>query len=125
MNAVNDSNNKKRKKKLTQIETSQVNDVTKDVPLQEVPLSDEIIKALDNKLSETIKNEIEHRKAKNVSDYKILESIASEYLKSFLILGFGMKGEKIFIGHATTSEQHDSLVEHLRQTFINVMGNNV
>ena len=86
-------------------------------------IPEELLKNIDEKLSETIKQELKAEKKKAIEDYTPLERFTSEYLKSFLILGFGLNGDKVFIGHAKTAEQHDSLVEHLRRTFSNIMQN--
>jgi len=97
--------------------------VPQPVGTEPIQIPPELLKILDEKLSDNIKKEIENKKHQTITDYKPLENMVSEYLKSFLIIGYGLNGEKIFIGHANTAEQHDSLVEHLRQSFINVIEN--
>lgn len=91
--------------------------------IEAIQVPPELLKLLEQKLGDGIKQEMERKKRQSIDDYKPLEAMVSEYLKSFLLIGYGINGEKIFIGHAKTAEEHDSLVEHLRQTFINVIGN--
>lgn len=84
-----------------------------------------IINNLDVKLNEILKREIIQRQKKQdreASEYKTLENITTEFLKSFIIIGYTLKGEKIIIGHANSQQENDSLIENLRQTFFNIVG---
>lgn len=80
----------------------------------------EILQQLNIKVNETLKHAelLKKKNEKSSEEFKILEGIASEYLKSFLILGYTLNDNKILIGHAPTPKDHDALVEHLRQTFM-------
>lgn len=55
-------------------------------------------------------------------DLNHLLGMVSEYLDSFILLGFDTKGQKASIMHATTQVGRDALVEHLRTTFIQMIG---
>ena len=41
-----------------------------------------------------------------------------------MILGYDLNGEKVSIMHAETPHDRDALVEHLRTTLLNIIGNN-
>lgn len=56
-----------------------------------------------------------------VKDLEYLDGMVSEFLKSFMILGYDMNGEKAFIMHATTPNDRDALVEHLRTTLLGII----
>ena len=57
-----------------------------------------------------------------VKDLEHLDSVASEFLKTFMILGYDLNGEKAFIMHATNPHDKDALVEHLRTTLLGIIG---
>jgi hypothetical protein len=56
-----------------------------------------------------------------VKDLEHLDGLASEYLKTFMILGYDLNGEKAFIMHATNPHDRDALVEHLRTTLLGII----
>lgn len=56
-----------------------------------------------------------------VKDLEHLDSVASEFLKTFMILGYDLNGEKAFIMHATNPHDRDALVEHLRTTLLGII----
>ena len=86
------------------------------IPIIPKELMQQLNAQIHAKLKQT---ELDKKKQeKTLQDFKILESLTSEYLKSFLIIGYTLDGHKILIGHAPTPQEHDALVEHLRQTFI-------
>lgn len=87
------------------------------------PLPPEFLKEFDQRLNEIIKDEIKRKEKTYITDYKPLELMVSEYLKSFIIIGYTLTGEKVVIGHAMTQQEHDSIIEHLRHTFMNIIGN--
>lgn len=62
-------------------------------------------------------------KQNKMSDLQHLDAIVAEYLQSFMILGYDINGERICITHAATPAARDSLIEHLRSTFLNIMNN--
>jgi hypothetical protein len=63
-------------------------------------------------------------KSSKVKDLEHLDLITEEYLKSYMILGYDLNGEKVSIMHAETPHDRDALVEHLRTTLLNIIGNN-
>ena len=63
-------------------------------------------------------------KSSKVKDLEHLDLITEEYLKSYMILGYDLNGEKVSIMHAENPHDRDALVEHLRTTLLNIIGNN-
>ena len=47
--------------------------------------------------------------------------MVSEFLKTFMVLGYDLNGEKVFIMHATNPHDKDALVEHLRTTLLGII----
>lgn len=62
-------------------------------------------------------------KQNKMHDLQHLDTIVAEYLQSFMILGYDINGEKVCISHAATPAARDSLIEHLRSTFLSIMNN--
>jgi hypothetical protein len=54
-------------------------------------------------------------------DLGVLESIVTEYLKTFMLIGYSMEGEKVTIFHATSPQEHDSIIEHARGTLMTLL----
>ncbi len=59
-----------------------------------------------------------------LKDLYSLDAVVSEYLQSFMILGYDINGERVCITHAENISARDALIEHLRSTFFNVMNGN-
>jgi len=57
-----------------------------------------------------------------VKDLEHLDNIASEYLRAYVILGYDINGEKVSIMHANSPHDKDAVIEHLRSTLINILG---
>jgi hypothetical protein len=79
---------------------------TPQEPLTVLPitLNEEVLKELNLKVTQAIKNEIK-QKAKPVQseeDFVHLQNMVSEYLKCFLIIGYTMNGQAVSIGYATS-----------------------
>ena len=56
-----------------------------------------------------------------VKDLEHLDVMVSEFLKTFMVLGYDLNGEKVFIMHATNPHDKDALVEHLRTTLLGII----
>jgi hypothetical protein len=56
-----------------------------------------------------------------VKDLEHLDAMVSEFLKTFMVLGYDLNGEKVFIMHATNPHDRDALVEHLRTTLLGII----
>lgn len=57
-------------------------------------------------------NKIEER------DYYLLKSVITEYLDSFMLFGYSMKGERIIVQHAQSPRDKDAIMEFLKTIFI-------
>lgn len=62
-------------------------------------------------------------KQSKVKDLEHLDHIAEEYLKTYMILGYDINGEKVSIMHANNPHDRDALVEHLRTTLLEILNN--
>lgn len=62
-------------------------------------------------------------KQHKVKDLEALDTVVSEYLKTFMILGYDLNEEKVIIMHARSPHEKDALVEHLRTTLLGIIGN--
>lgn len=56
-----------------------------------------------------------------VKDLEHLDTVVSEFLKTFMVLGYDLNGEKVFIMHAVNPHDRDALVEHLRTTLLGII----
>jgi hypothetical protein len=56
-----------------------------------------------------------------VKDLEHLDSMVAEFLSAFMVLGYDLNGEKVFIMHATNPHDRDALVEHLRTTLLGII----
>ena len=54
-------------------------------------------------------------------DLDLLESVISEYLKTFVVLGYDLSGEKIQIMHANNPQEFDSMLEHVRGSLLTIL----
>jgi hypothetical protein len=60
-------------------------------------------------------------KQNKLKDLYHLDTVVTEYLQSFMILGYDINGEKVCITHAENASARDALIEHLRSTFFGIM----
>lgn len=51
-------------------------------------------------------------------DYNLLKSQISEYLDSFLLLGYDSEGQRIIIQHYHTQRDRDAVIEFLKNVFL-------
>lgn len=56
-----------------------------------------------------------------VKDLEQLDTVITEYLNTFMLLGYDINGEKVIIMHATNPHDRDALVEHLRTTLLGII----
>lgn len=56
-----------------------------------------------------------------VKDLEQLDTVITEYLDTFMLLGYDINGEKVVIMHATNPHDRDALVEHLRTTLLGII----
>lgn len=60
-----------------------------------------------------------HSEAKIVQrDYNILKSIITEYLDSYICIGYSSSGERYIIQHAVSPRDRDAMMEFLKNVFL-------
>jgi len=80
----------------------------------------EYINALLQNQLETEAKEFQRRKLKSI-DADQIKNILSEYLDTFLILGYDTKGERVFVFNADTPAKKDALYEHFKSIFVKLL----
>ena len=121
--AKEDKNKKKptkrvyRKKKTESLGLSALENVEKNIlPEKQLAQVEEVIKNAFLRFADAAQ-----MKQHKVKDLEHLDSLTSEFLKAFIILGYDLNGEKAFIMHATNPNDRDALVEHLRTTLLGII----
>lgn len=121
--AENDKNKKKptkktiRKRKTESLGLSALDSSEKEIlPEKQLAQIEEVIKSAFLRFYDNAQ-----LKQYKMKDLEHLDLIASEYLKTFMILGYDLNGEKAFIMHATNPHDRDALVEHLRTTLLGII----
>ena len=121
--AREDKNKKKptkkisRKKKTETLGLSALDIVEENIlPEKQLAQVEEVIKSAFLRFADAAQ-----MKQHKVKDLDHLDSVASEFLKAFMILGYDLNGEKAFIMHATNPHDRDALVEHLRTTLLGII----
>jgi hypothetical protein len=51
-------------------------------------------------------------------DYHLLKSVITEYLDSYLLIGYNTIGDRILIQHAASAKDQDAIVEFLKNVFL-------
>jgi len=106
-----------RKKKTESLGLSALNTPEGDIlPEKQLAQVEEVIKNAFLRFADAAQ-----MKQHKVKDLEHLDSVASEFLKAFMILGYDLNGEKAFIMHATNPHDRDALVEHLRTTLLGII----
>jgi len=106
-----------RKKKTESLGLSALNTPEQDIlPEKQLAQVEEVIKNAFLRFADAAQ-----MKQHKVKDLEHLDSVASEFLKAFMILGYDLNGEKAFIMHATNPHDRDALVEHLRTTLLGII----
>jgi hypothetical protein len=111
-----------RKKKTIPQKLYNVDDISKDetgVPSDQIACVEDVIKQAFLRFYDNISVK-KHR----VNELEHLDALVSEFLGTFMILGYDINGEKMLIMHATNPHDRDALVEHLRTTFIGIINSN-
>jgi len=121
--ASSDKNKKKptkkvhRKKKATSFELSALEPIEESIlPEKQLAQVEEVIKNAFLRFHDAA-----ILKQYKVKDLEHLDSVVSEFLKAFMVLGYDLNGEKAFIMHATNPNDRDALVEHLRTTLLGII----
>ena len=106
-----------RKKKTESLGLSALNSLEDNIlPEKQLAQVEEIIKNAFLRFADAAQ-----MKQYKVKDLEHLDSMVSEFLKAFMVLGYDLNGEKAFIMHATNPNDRDALVEHLRTTLLGII----
>jgi hypothetical protein len=106
-----------RKKKTESLGLSALNSVEENIlPEKQLAQVEEVIKNAFLRFADAAQ-----MKQYKVQDLEHLDSVVSEFLKAFMVLGYDLNGEKVFIMHATNPNDRDALVEHLRTTLLGII----
>lgn len=106
-----------RKKKTESLGLSALDAVEKNIlPEKQLAQVEEVIKNAFLRFADAAQ-----MKQYKVQDLEHLDSVVSEFLKAFMVLGYDLNGEKVFIMHATNPNDRDALVEHLRTTLLGII----
>jgi hypothetical protein len=60
----------------------------------------------------------------SIRDLNILKSLITEYLDTFMLMGYNVDGERIVIQHFNTHRDRDAIMEFLKNLFIQQQQNN-
>jgi hypothetical protein len=111
------TSSRKKKTVLPDLSATNVDAPTKKILTKNLKM-EEIIKEAFLRFNDTVTI-----KASKVKDLEHLDNIAEEFLQAYMILGYDLNGEKVFIMHANNPHDKDALVEHLRTTLLGIIGN--
>jgi len=85
---------------------------------QETKMLESLTKEINESINNVIKDELNNKKKKNLNLDQV-KNILTEFLNTYLLLGYTIEGEPFLISQAKTPQEYNSLVEHLRLTFMN------
>jgi hypothetical protein len=106
-----------RKKKTDSLGLSALNAAEENIlPEKQLAQVEEVIKNAFLRFADAAQ-----MKQYKVQDLEHLDGMVSEFLKAFMILGYDLNGEKVFVMHATNPNDKDALVEHLRTTLLGII----
>ena len=69
------------------------------------------------------RDELPTRRKPSDKEFDHLNSMVEEYLSCFALVGFSLDGDKVCIFNATNAKDESALVDHLRSTFMEIVGN--
>lgn len=110
-----------RRKKQDKIENKKVS--TTPLPSPEYSNEEKVINFIDKIIKQNIKIEKEKEKER-FSDVNNLISINSEWLDSFIIMGYDLNGDEFVISKSYTDKDYNSLMLLLKKVFINLFMKN-
>ena len=116
-----DKNKKKpkrayRKKKTDAMGLSALNTEDQILPAKQLAQVEEVIKQAFLRFYDNAT-----LKQYKVKDLEQLDTVITEYLDTFMVLGYDINGEKVLIMHATSPHDRDALVEHMRTTLLGII----
>lgn len=105
-----------RKKKTEALGLSALNTEEQILPEKQLAQVEEVIKQAFLRFYDNAT-----LKQYKVKDLEQLDTVITEYLDTFMLLGYDINGEKVLIMHATNPHDRDALVEHLRTTLLGII----
>ena len=133
---MNEDNNKNKPKRIKgkmpkpkKIDASKpINNIPPLIPgkmysIKDEDLEPDVKEYINTLLKEQIQAEtieFQNKKLKQINSDQI-KSILSEYMNTFLILGYDTKGERVFVFKADSADQKDALYEQFKSIFIKLM----
>lgn len=114
---------KSRKKKPTMISTKEKSKAPAPTPTPDVvarikPLSAEESKMFLRQINEFLGKKTSPQKKEGQEDYKILYMNISEFLESFITIGYTFDGQRVLIQHYPSPRDRDAMMEFLKNVFI-------
>jgi hypothetical protein len=85
---------------------------------QEKIMLDTLVQELNKKIGNIIEDN-QNNKPKRPLELDQLQNLLKEYMNTFLLLGYNIEGEPFVLSYAKNVQDHNSIVEHLRLTFLN------
>jgi type II secretory pathway component GspD/PulD (secretin) len=113
------STSRKKKDIPVDLNSAELNEVVSK-PVKKILKNDLIIEELIKQAFLRFSDNVSIKQSK-VKDLEHLDTIAEEYLKTYMILGYDLNGEKVSIMHAKNPHDRDALVEHLRTTLLDII----
>lgn len=74
-------------------------------------------------LDTIMRDEMKKRMKEKSIDYNVMISFLTEYLKTFIVIGYNLNGEKTVFAYTPSEADKDALVENVRHTFFTHMIN--
>ena len=113
---------KPRKKKIDNFSSKTKNKIPAPTPTPEVvaqikPLTAEESKMFLRQINEFL-NKKQPQKREGQEDYKILHMNISEFLESFITIGYTFEGQRVLIQHYPSPRDRDAMMEFLKNVFI-------
>lgn len=78
-----------------------------------------IVQFIDNIIKKNVAIEADKKKER-LADYDNLIAVNSEWLDSFILMGYNLKGDEIVISKALNAKDYNSLLLLLKKAFINL-----
>ena len=114
---------KSKKKKPTVVSTKEKTKAPAPTPTPEIvakikPLTVEESKMFLRQINDFLDKKKTSQKKENQEDYKILHMNISEFLESFITIGYTFDGQRVLIQHYPSPRDRDAMMEFLKNVFI-------
>lgn len=88
---------------------------------KDYPNADELVKKIKQNIDEMIKKDIQIKANENRNIYLPLENHILEFMKSFILVGYSVNGERTVVGYVKNQQDKDALTEQFRNIFMKMM----